>query len=146
MVLSGILHGTAKKICSTPANGSKTLDNFWKFSDHWSRRSETINSIQHSGWDWDECWGMEGKTWIPSNSLLITLKPQILPFFTISFGVCFLNILLALWLNSHGFMKSLTHFRPVSHFYGILTFSRGIEMWHWTKTVNNFWRLIFKKF
>ena len=37
---------------------------------------------------------------------------------------------------------SLTHFSPVSHFYtpwkrqktfGFLTFSGGIEMWHWTK-------------
>ena len=30
----------------------------------------------------------------------------------------------------------LTHFSPVSHFYtpfGFLTFSGGIEMWHWTK-------------
>ena len=38
--------------------------------------------------------------------------------------------------------SSLTHFSPVSHFYtpwkrqktkGSLTFSGGIEMWHWTK-------------
>ena len=38
--------------------------------------------------------------------------------------------------------SSLTHFSPVSHFYtpwkrqktkGFLTFSGGIEMWHWTK-------------
>ena len=38
--------------------------------------------------------------------------------------------------------KLLTHFSPVSHFYtlwkrqktfGFLTFSGGIEMWHWTK-------------
>ena len=39
----------------------------------------------------------------------------------------------------------LTHFSPVSHFYtpwkrqktkGFLTFSGGIEMWHWTKVKN----------
>ena len=38
--------------------------------------------------------------------------------------------------------SSLTHFNPVSHFYtpwkrqktfGFLTFSGGMEMWHWTK-------------
>ena len=33
--------------------------------------------------------------------------------------------------------ECLTHFSPVSHFYtpwkGFLTFSGGIEMWHWTK-------------
>ena len=38
--------------------------------------------------------------------------------------------------------RSLTHFSPMSHFYttwkrqktiGFLTFSGGIEMWHWTK-------------
>ena len=40
------------------------------------------------------------------------------------------------------FVRLLTHFSPVSHLYtpwkrqktfGFLTFSRGIEMWHWTK-------------
>ena len=40
------------------------------------------------------------------------------------------------------FCQGLTHFYPVSHFYtpwkhqktkGFLTFSGGIEMWHWTK-------------
>ena len=39
-------------------------------------------------------------------------------------------------------MRLLTHFSPVSHFYtrskrqktkGFMTFSGGIEMWHWTK-------------
>ena len=37
-----------------------------------------------------------------------------------------------LYLFNH---NSLTHFSQVSHFYtfGFLTFSGGIEMWHWTK-------------
>ena len=43
---------------------------------------------------------------------------------------------------SRNFITALTHFSPVSHFYtpwkrqktfGFLTFSGGIEMWHWTK-------------
>ena len=31
--------------------------------------------------------------------------------------------------------NGLTYFSPMSHFYtyGFLTFSRGMEMWHWTK-------------
>ena len=44
--------------------------------------------------------------------------------------------------SSAKFMNRLTHFSPMSHFYtswkplktyGFLTFSGGIEMWHWTK-------------
>ena len=42
------------------------------------------------------------------------------------------------------YVKSSTHFSPISHFYtpwkhhktiGFLTFSDGIEMWHWTNMV-----------
>ena len=45
-------------------------------------------------------------------------------------------------LKNHGQSFFLTHFSPVSHFYtpwkrqktkAFLTFSGGIEMWHWTK-------------
>ena len=45
-------------------------------------------------------------------------------------------------ISSYVLKKTLTHFSPVSHFYtpwkhqktfGFLTFSGGIEMWHWTK-------------
>ena len=47
--------------------------------------------------------------------------------------------------NFCNFFYELTHFSPVPHFYtpwkhqktfGFLTFSGGIEMWHWTKMVN----------
>ena len=53
------------------------------------------------------------------------------------------------------FSSSLTHFSPMSHFYtpwkrqktcGFLTFSGGIEMWHWTK-IGLFitWNLLFAR-
>ena len=44
--------------------------------------------------------------------------------------------------NPHNIFKILTHFSPMPHFYtprkrqktiSLLTFSGGIEMWHWTK-------------
>ena len=50
--------------------------------------------------------------------------------------------LLLLNLIKKVFYTSLTHFSPVLHLYtpwkrqSFLTFSGGIEMWHWTKWVN----------
>ena len=47
-----------------------------------------------------------------------------------------------IWFYEHPNQKTLTYFSPAWHFYtpwkcqktfGFLTFSRGIEMWNWTK-------------